>query len=67
MKDYDIVGYCNLDNHFCPSHGRHDHDAPIFAGTEFEYIPTCAECGEELDVNLVDLGCPGGSQGQWMS
>lgn len=69
MNCYDIVGWEVVDGQVvcpdcepkkgCKDEGCIDPNCcpqPIFADTEWDYTPICADCGERLDVRLTDEG-----------
>jgi hypothetical protein len=51
----EVVGYVVEDTILCPTcaEGR---GSPIFDDEEWDYIPTCEECGESLDVSPTSDG-----------
>lgn len=51
MKSYDIVGYIEESDIYCPECAK-DKSTPIFAGDEFECKQYCGNCYTELDVNV---------------
>jgi hypothetical protein len=60
MKTYEIVGYCLDGESYCtgclsaPDTKKAD---PIFAGSEWDYYPTCGVCGGIIDeVGLTTEG-----------
>jgi hypothetical protein len=57
MKSYDIIGWTDEDGAvFCADH-RPRAASPIFADSEWDYVPSCEECGELLsDVSLTSEG-----------
>lgn len=60
MKGYNVVGYAYNGDIYCPDCGSEfseEEKTPIFADTEFDFIPVCAECGTELeDYSLTREG-----------
>lgn len=57
MNAADVVGYADTENGvvYCTEHGDNSM-APIFADSEWDYVPACDECGEHLPVNLTQDG-----------
>ena len=57
MKSYDVVGYVSQGDVICPICAKGLEQTtlePIFASEEWDYIPCCYDCGDEIDVNLVE-------------
>lgn len=52
MNAADVVGYAEDGEIYCPDCGD-SRMSPIFAGEEWDYAPTCEECGEVLDVCVL--------------
>lgn len=52
MKDYDIVGYIENADIYCPNCAKNK-SIPIFAGSEWDYQPYCCNCQEKIDVSVI--------------
>jgi len=64
MKSYDAIGYVHLSDTYCDGCGARLMPGPddpewypIFADSEWDYIPACNECGWPIeDVSLTSEG-----------
>lgn len=64
MRTYDVIGYALDGDLYCKycfdsldeskqSMGEWDKPQAVFAGSEWDYSPCCAICGEEIEVNVI--------------
>lgn len=58
IPHYEVVGYASEDGEvFCEDHGDPKTMEPIFAGSEWDYYPTCDHCRYEItEVGLTSDG-----------
>lgn len=60
MKDYEVVGFYWQGDVLCMScaleettQDDEDELEPIFASHEFDFLPQCENCGEEIEVEVI--------------
>lgn len=54
MNAFDVVGVVIDTEVYCTCCADENEGDAIFAGAEFDYQPNCNECGEKIEVTVLE-------------